>query len=48
MCREAMDGYLRDSTGVDQATLDRLREQAVGSQDERVKVIIHCHTASTG
>ena len=34
MCREALDGYLRDETGVDQQTLDRLREAAVGSRDE--------------
>ena len=34
MCREALDGHLRDSTGVDQATLDALRETAVGSHDE--------------
>ncbi|MDE2837263.1 MAG: Eco57I restriction-modification methylase domain-containing protein [Chloroflexota bacterium] len=34
MCREAMDGYLRDATGVDQGTLDALRQEAVGSRDE--------------
>ena len=35
MCREALDGYLRDTTGVDQGTLDALREEAAGSRDER-------------
>ena len=34
MCREALDGYLRDETGVDQTTLDALRQEAVGSRDE--------------
>ena len=34
MCREALDGYLRDETGVDQGTLDALRQEAVGSRDE--------------
>ena len=34
MCREALDGYLRDETGVDQSTLDALRQEAVGSRDE--------------
>ena len=33
MCREALDGYLRDETGVDQGTLDALRQEAVGSRD---------------
>ena len=33
MCREALDGYLRDATGVDQTTLNALRETAVGSRD---------------
>ena len=35
MCREALDGYLRDEAGVDQFTLSALREEAVGSRDER-------------
>ena len=34
MCREALDGYLRDTTGVDQSTLDAVRQEAVGSMDE--------------
>ena len=34
MCREVLDGYLRDETGVDQGTLDSLRQEAVGSRDE--------------
>ena len=34
MCREALDGYLRDDTGVDQDTLNALRQEAVGSRDE--------------
>ena len=34
MCREALDGYLRDETGVDQDTLNLLRQEAVGSRDE--------------
>ena len=34
MCRETLDGYLRDKTGVPQATLDALRREAVGSRDE--------------
>lgn len=34
MCREALDGYLRDETGVEQTTLDALRQEAVGSRDE--------------
>ena len=34
MCREVLDGYLRDETGVDQSTLDTLRQEAVGSRDE--------------
>ena len=34
MCREALDGHLRDAASVDQATLDALRETAVGSRDE--------------
>ena len=34
MCREALDGYLRGKTGVDQGTLDDLRQEAVGSRDE--------------
>ena len=34
MCREALDGYLRDETGVEQSTLDALRQEAVGSRDE--------------
>ena len=34
MCREALDGYLREETGVDQGTLNALREEAVGSRDE--------------
>ena len=33
MCREALDGYLRDETGIDQGTLDALRQEAVGSRD---------------
>ena len=34
MCREALDGYLRDETAVDQATLNALRQEAIGSRDE--------------
>ena len=34
MCREALDGYLRDETGVNQGTLNDLRQEAVGSRDE--------------
>ena len=34
MCREVLDGYLRDRTGVSQSTLDALRREAVGSRDE--------------
>ena len=34
MCREALDGYLRDRTGVDQRLLDALRHEAAGSRDE--------------
>ena len=34
MCREALDGYLRDETGVEQSTLEALRQEAVGSRDE--------------
>ena len=34
MCREALDGYLRDETGVGQGTLNALRQEAVGSRDE--------------
>ena len=35
MCRAALDGHLRDATGVDQATLEALRETAAGSRDEQ-------------
>ncbi len=41
MCREALDGYLRDSTGVDQGTLDSLRGEAFGSRDESSAVSQH-------
>ena len=34
MCREALDGYLGDETGVDQGTLNALRQEAIGSRDE--------------
>ena len=34
MCRETLDGYLRDATGVEQSTLHALRQEAVGSRDE--------------
>ena len=34
MCREALDGYLRDATGVEQSKLNALRQEAVGSRDE--------------
>ncbi len=34
MCREVLDGYLRDATGVEQSTLNALRQEAVGSRDE--------------
>ena len=34
MCRQALDGYLRDTTGVEQDTLHLLRETAIGSRDE--------------
>ena len=36
MCREALDGHLRDATGVDQDTLDALRETADGSRDDHL------------
>ena len=35
MCREALDGHLRDETGVEQSTLNALRQEAMGSRDER-------------
>ena len=35
MCRQALDGYLKDATGVDQDTLEALRETAVGSRDDQ-------------
>ena len=34
MCREALDGYLRDATNIEQSTLNALRQEAVGSRDE--------------
>ena len=34
MCREALDGYLHDATGVEQSTLSALRQEAVGPRDE--------------
>ena len=34
MCREVLDGYLRDATGVEQSKLNALRQEAVGSRDE--------------
>ena len=35
MCREALDGYLQDEVpGLEQQTLDSLRDRATGSQDE--------------
>ena len=34
MCREALDGYLRDATGVEQSKLNALRQEAVGSRDD--------------
>ena len=34
MCRESLDGYLREETGVEQSTLDALRQEAAGSRDE--------------
>ena len=35
MCRQALDGYLRDQVpGLEQETLDTLREMAIGSRDE--------------
>ena len=34
MCREALDGYLRDATGVEQSKLNALRQEAAGSRDE--------------
>ena len=34
MCREALDGYLRDTTGVDQSKLDALRHASAGSWDD--------------
>ena len=34
MCREVLDGYLRDATGIEQSALNALREEAVGSRDE--------------
>ena len=39
MCREALDGYLRDRAGVDQSTLNALRQEAVGSRDEQQPVL---------
>ena len=38
MCREALDGYLRDTTRVEQSTLNALRQEAVGSRDEYQKL----------
>ena len=38
MCREVLDGYLRDRSGVDQATLSALRQEAVGSRDEHQRL----------
>ena len=38
MCREALDGYLRDATGVEQSTLNVLRQEAVGSRDEYERI----------
>ncbi len=34
MCREALDGYLRDASGVEQSKLNALRQEAAGSRDE--------------
>ena len=34
MCREVLDGYLRDATGVEQSKLNALRQEAAGSRDE--------------
>ena len=35
MCREALDGYLRDEVpSLDQGTLDVVRQQAIGSRDQ--------------
>lgn len=34
MCREALDGYLRDTTAVEQATLDRIRNEAIDFASE--------------
>ena len=34
MCREVLDGYLRDATGIEQRALNALREESVGSRDE--------------
>lgn len=33
MCRQALDGYLRDATGVDQETLDWLRREVTDPED---------------
>ena len=38
MCREVLDGYLRDSTDVGQSTLNALRQEAIGSRDEYQKL----------
>ncbi len=35
MCREALDGYLRDEAEVEQGTLDKLRQVGVGTDDEQ-------------
>ncbi len=34
MCRESLDGYLRDATGIEKSKLNALRQEAVGSRDE--------------
>ena len=38
MCREALDGYLRDATDVEQSTLNALRQEAIGSRDEHQRL----------
>lgn len=42
MCRQALDGYLRDETGVDQETIDRIRAAAVEwlPTDQRLDTVL--------
>ncbi len=35
MCRQVIDGYLRDTTGLDQVTLDRIRQQVTEPDESK-------------